>query len=132
MSRVRRITKKYKFKETKDITPTRDKVSSEWRLFSKKDFVTCRSTYHSSCYRKTDPKARRREGGGGRGGRRLHSHPISHLPPLPTTEVQFFFINQRLKTKLSRNIVLFLFTDCVVKSFKIGHKPGVPFPQNVL
>ena len=23
----------YKFKETKDITPTRDKVSSEWRLF---------------------------------------------------------------------------------------------------
>ena len=40
-----------KFKETKDITPIRDKVSSEWRLFWKMTFVTCRSTYHSSCYR---------------------------------------------------------------------------------
>ena len=30
---------------------TRDKVSSEWRLFLKMNFVTCRSTYHSSCYR---------------------------------------------------------------------------------
>ena len=28
----------YKFKETKDIIPTRDKVSSEWRLFSKMNF----------------------------------------------------------------------------------------------
>ena len=26
------------------------KVSSEWRLLSKTNFVTCRSTYHSSCY----------------------------------------------------------------------------------
>ena len=42
----------YKFKETKDITLTRDEVSSEWRLFSKMNFVTCRSTYHSSCYRR--------------------------------------------------------------------------------
>ena len=42
----------YKFKETKDIAPTRDKVSSaECRLFSKMNFLTCRSTYHSSCYR---------------------------------------------------------------------------------
>ena len=38
----------YKFKETKDITPTRGKVSSEYRLFSKINFVTCRSTCHSS------------------------------------------------------------------------------------
>ena len=45
----------YKFKETKDITPTRDKVSSEWRLLSKMNFVTFRSTYHSSCYRKAGP-----------------------------------------------------------------------------
>ena len=41
----------YKFKETKDITPTTEKVSCEYRLFSKMNFVTCRSTYHSSCYR---------------------------------------------------------------------------------
>ena len=41
----------YEFKERKDITPTRDKVSSEWRLFSKMNFVTCRSTYHSLCHR---------------------------------------------------------------------------------
>ena len=41
----------YEFKETKDITPTRNKVSSELRLFSKMNFVTCRSTFHSSCYR---------------------------------------------------------------------------------
>ena len=41
----------YKFKETKDLTLTRDKVSSEWGLFSKMNFVTCRSAYHSSCYR---------------------------------------------------------------------------------
>ena len=34
------------------ITLTRDEVSSEWRLFSKMNFVTCRSTYHSSCYRR--------------------------------------------------------------------------------
>ena len=46
MSRGRRITKKYKFKETKDITPTRDKVSSEWRLFSKKNFVTFQKHSH--------------------------------------------------------------------------------------
>ena len=26
------------------------KVTSEWRLFSKTNFLTCRSTYHSSCY----------------------------------------------------------------------------------
>ena len=45
------IAKEHKFKETKDVTPTRDKVSSERRLFSKMNFVTCRSTYHSSCYR---------------------------------------------------------------------------------
>ena len=29
----------------------RTKVSSERRLFSKMNFVTCRSSYHSSCYR---------------------------------------------------------------------------------
>ena len=27
------------------------KLTSEWRLFSKMNFVTCRSTCHSSCYR---------------------------------------------------------------------------------
>ena len=48
-SELQRI--EYKFKETKDITQTRDKVSSEWRLFSKMNFVTYRSTYDSSCYR---------------------------------------------------------------------------------
>ena len=37
----------YKFKETKDITPKREKVSSEWRLFLKMTLTT----YHSSCYR---------------------------------------------------------------------------------
>ena len=47
----RSINKEYKFKETKDITQTREKVSSEWRLFSKMNFVTCRSTDHSSCCR---------------------------------------------------------------------------------
>ena len=36
----------YKFIETKDITPKREKVSSKWRLFSKMNFTT----YHSSCY----------------------------------------------------------------------------------
>ena len=46
-----RITKKYKFKEMKVITPKREKVSSLGRLFLKMNFVTCRSTYHSSCYR---------------------------------------------------------------------------------
>ena len=46
-----RTAKQYEFKETKDITPTREKDSSEWRLFSKMNFVTFRSTYHSSCYR---------------------------------------------------------------------------------
>ena len=54
-SRGRRITKNYKFKERKDITPTRGQVSSEWRLFSKMNFVTFRSTYHSSCYWKAGP-----------------------------------------------------------------------------
>ena len=47
----RRIAKEYKFKETKDITQTREKVSSEWRLFSKMNFATCRSTDYSSCCR---------------------------------------------------------------------------------
>ena len=37
----------YKFIETKDITPKREKVSSEWRLFLKMNFTT----YNSSCYR---------------------------------------------------------------------------------
>ena len=60
-----------------------------------------------------------------------HRHPPP--PLLPSPQQRFtFFINQRLKTKWSRNIVLFLFTDCVVKSCKIGHKPDLPFPQNVL
>ena len=44
-----RIAKKYEIKEKKDITPTREKVSSEWRLFLKMNFVTSRSTYRSSC-----------------------------------------------------------------------------------
>ena len=26
-------------------------IFPEWRLFSKMNFVTCRFTYHSSCYR---------------------------------------------------------------------------------
>ena len=36
-----------KFEDAKDITPEREKVSSEWRLFSKMNFTT----YYSSCYR---------------------------------------------------------------------------------
>ena len=119
-SRGRRIAKEYKFKEPKDITPTTDKVSSEWRLFSKMNFITCRSTYHSSCYRKEGPY-------GGKGVRRVACTP----PPPPQAPEVHFFINQRLKTKLSRSIVLFLFTDCVVKSCKRGHKPESPLPQNV-
>ncbi|CAH3043649.1 unnamed protein product, partial [Porites evermanni] len=35
------------FLKTKDITLKREKISSEWRLFSKMNFTT----YHSSCYR---------------------------------------------------------------------------------
>ena len=46
-----RIAKDDKFKETKDVTQTREKVSPEWRLFSKMNFVTCTSTDHSSCCR---------------------------------------------------------------------------------
>ena len=51
MHKLPRSIQRIIFKETKDITPTREKVSPEWRLFSKMNFVTCRFTYHSSCYR---------------------------------------------------------------------------------
>ena len=40
-----------RIQRNEDITSIRDKVFSEWRLFWKMTFVTCRSTYHSSCYR---------------------------------------------------------------------------------
>ena len=39
-----RIAKEHKFKETKYIHWQGKRVSSEWRLFSKMNFVTCRST----------------------------------------------------------------------------------------
>ena len=35
-----------KFEDAKDITPKREKVSPEWRLFAKMNFTT----HHSSCY----------------------------------------------------------------------------------
>ena len=89
VSRGRRITKKNKFKGTKDITPTRDKVSSEWRLFSTMNFVTCRSTYHSFfMLSKSRPVSK--EGGGGKAT--VAHAPLSfHFPPTPTTEVHFFY-----------------------------------------
>ena len=65
MSRGRRITKKYKFKETKDITPTRDKVSSEWRLFSKNNFVTFQIYFSFFMLSKSRPVSKKEEGGGG-------------------------------------------------------------------
>ena len=45
------IAKEHKFKEMKISHWQGTKASSEQRLFSKMNFVTCRSTYHSSCYR---------------------------------------------------------------------------------
>ena len=45
------IAKEHKFKEMKISHWLGTKVSSEQRLFSNMNSVTCRSTYHSSCYR---------------------------------------------------------------------------------
>ena len=64
----------------------------------------------------------------GRGGA---TGALAPLPPPYRRQRSTFFINQRLKTKWSRSIVLFLFTDCVVKSRKRGHRRDSPSPQNV-
>ena len=44
------IAKEHKFREQKMSHRQGTKVSCERRLFSKMNFVTCRSTYHFSCY----------------------------------------------------------------------------------
>ena len=82
MSRGRRITKKYKFKETKDITPTRDKVSSEWRLFSKKNFVTFQIYFSFFMLSKSRPVSKK-EGGGCDGFTRTPSPSTTKASPPP-------------------------------------------------
>ena len=47
---LERIANEHNFKEMKISHWQGKKVSSEKRLFSKMNSVTCRSTYHSSCY----------------------------------------------------------------------------------